>query len=55
MTQNNLDLVAEAFDRGDFDLIALGRGLLMDPKFVTKALADEPLPPFRREAYATLD
>ena len=55
VTRNNLDLVAEAFDRGDFDLIALGRGLLMDPKFVTKALADEPLPPFRREAYATLD
>ncbi|WP_319456965.1 MULTISPECIES: 12-oxophytodienoate reductase [unclassified Mycobacterium] len=32
----NLDVLAEAFDRGEFDLLALGRALLGDPEWPNK-------------------
>jgi 2,4-dienoyl-CoA reductase-like NADH-dependent reductase (Old Yellow Enzyme family) len=52
---NNLAAVAERFERGEFDLVALGRALLMDPDWVRKARSGAPFLPFRLEAYATLD
>lgn len=52
---NNLEAVAERFERGEFDLVALGRALLMDPDWVRKARSGEAFLPFRLEAYATLD
>jgi len=52
---NNLDAVGARFARGEFDLVAVGRALLMDPQWVNKARAGEPFAPFRLEAYASLD
>jgi 2,4-dienoyl-CoA reductase-like NADH-dependent reductase (Old Yellow Enzyme family) len=52
---DNLDAVVERFLRDEFDLVAVGRGLLMDPEFVVKLRSREPFQPFRLQAYATLD
>jgi 2,4-dienoyl-CoA reductase-like NADH-dependent reductase (Old Yellow Enzyme family) len=52
---DNLDAVLERFERGEFDLVAVGRGLLMDPEWVVKAKTGAPFLPFRLQAYATLD
>jgi 2,4-dienoyl-CoA reductase-like NADH-dependent reductase (Old Yellow Enzyme family) len=52
---NNLAAVAERFERGEFDLVAVGRALLMDPQWVRKARSGEAFLPFRLSAYASLD
>lgn len=52
---NNLDAVVARFERQEFDLVAVGRGLLMDAQWVRKIRSGAPLNPFRLEAYATLD
>ena len=52
---NNLAAVVERFERGEFDLVAIGRALLMDPSWVRKIRSGEPFRPFRLSAYATLD
>jgi 2,4-dienoyl-CoA reductase-like NADH-dependent reductase (Old Yellow Enzyme family) len=52
---NNLIAVAERFAYGEFDLVAIGRALLMDPLWVRKARSGESFLPFRLAAYATLD
>ncbi len=52
---NNLDRVLARFERGEFDLVALGRALLMDAEWVTKARSGAEPRPFRLDAYATLD
>lgn len=52
---DNLALVAERMAQGEFDLIAVGRALLMDPLWVRKMRDGDPVKPFRLEAYATLD
>jgi 2,4-dienoyl-CoA reductase-like NADH-dependent reductase (Old Yellow Enzyme family) len=52
---NNLDEVLRRFEGGEFDLVALGRALLMDPAWVLKAQAGVPFEPFDMTAYATLD
>lgn len=52
---DNLDAVLERFERDEFDLVAVGRGLLMDPEWVVKARTGAPFLPFRLQAYATLD
>jgi 2,4-dienoyl-CoA reductase-like NADH-dependent reductase (Old Yellow Enzyme family) len=52
---DNIGQVAERFERGEFDLIAVGRGLIMDPAWVVKARTGEPFAPFRLQAYATLE
>lgn len=52
---NNLDEVLRRFERGEFDLVALGRALIMDPEWVRKIRTGEELKPFRLAAYATLD
>jgi len=52
---DNLASVAERFLRGEFDLVGVGRGLLMDPEWVVKACTGAPFRPFRLQAYGTLD
>jgi 2,4-dienoyl-CoA reductase-like NADH-dependent reductase (Old Yellow Enzyme family) len=52
---NNLDGVLRRFADGEFDLVALGRALLMDPAWVLKAQAGVAFEPFDITAYATLD
>ena len=52
---DNLVPVAERIERGEFDLIAIGRALLMDPQWVRKMRDGREPDPFRPEAYATLD
>lgn len=51
---NNLDQVMEYYLNGEFDMIAVGRSLIMDPAWVRKARAGEPFEPFRLEAYGEL-
>lgn len=52
---NNLPLVAERMAAGEFDLIAVGRALLMDPQWVRRMRTGERVNPFRIEAYGSLD
>lgn len=51
-----LDELLRRFDRGDFDLVGVGRALLQDPHWATKVREGRTgeLQPFRREALATL-
>lgn len=43
---NNLPLLVERFERGEFDLVAVGRAILNDPDWFGKAARDEPFLPF---------
>ena len=43
---NNLDKVIARLDRGEFDLVAVGRALLNDPDWVGRAIRGEPFLPF---------
>ena len=52
---DNLGDVVRRFDAGEYDLVALGRALLMDPAWVLKALANVPFEPFDITAYGRLD
>jgi 2,4-dienoyl-CoA reductase-like NADH-dependent reductase (Old Yellow Enzyme family) len=52
---NNLDEVMRRFDADEFDLVAVGRALLIDPAWVMKASIGAPFMPFSLAAYATLD
>jgi 2,4-dienoyl-CoA reductase-like NADH-dependent reductase (Old Yellow Enzyme family) len=52
---DNLGEVVRRFEGGEYDLVALGRALLMDPAWVLKAQAGEPFEPFDLTAYGTLD
>lgn len=51
---DNLALVADAMARGEFDLIGVGRALLMDPEWVRKMRDGREPNPFDAGAYATL-
>lgn len=51
---NNVAPVADRLARGEFDLVAVGRALLVDPEWVRKIRTGEPFRPFSVEAYATL-
>ncbi len=51
---NNLDQVMHHYQNGEFDMISVGRSLIMDPAWVKKARAGEPFAPFRLEAYGSL-
>ncbi|KJS08127.1 MAG: 1,2-oxophytodienoate reductase [Gammaproteobacteria bacterium BRH_c0] len=51
---NNLDQALAHFERGEFDLLAVGRSLLMDPQWAIKARANEPFNPFSLEHYGKL-
>jgi 2,4-dienoyl-CoA reductase-like NADH-dependent reductase (Old Yellow Enzyme family) len=52
---DNLSEVVRRFEGGEFDLVALGRALLMDPAWVLKAQAGIPFEPFDITAYSRLD
>ena len=52
---DNLDAVRNRVSSGEFDLAAVGRGVLMDPEWVVKARTGGVLKPFRLEAFGTLD
>ena len=52
---DNLGEVARRFEGGEFDLVALGRALLMDPEWVLKVQAGMPFEPFDITAYNRLD
>lgn len=45
-TVNNMDKVMERFDRGEFDLLAVGRSLVNDPNWVRRMRAGEEFLPF---------
>lgn len=45
---DNLDLLVERFERGEFDLVGVGRSLLNDPAWLTKAIEEKPFLPFDR-------
>jgi 2,4-dienoyl-CoA reductase-like NADH-dependent reductase (Old Yellow Enzyme family) len=51
---NNLDRVMEYFEREEFDLVAVGRSLLVDPKWAQKARRNEPFEPFDTRSFETL-
>ncbi|MDF2689888.1 MAG: 12-oxophytodienoate reductase, partial [Microvirga sp.] len=53
---SSLDELLRRFERGDFDLVAVGRALLSDPQWPTKIREgrSEQLRDFTREALATL-
>src|SRR3546814_18542880 len=48
---NNLPEVVERLERDDFDLVAVGRALLMDADWVMKERQGTPFLPFRLQAY----
>jgi 2,4-dienoyl-CoA reductase-like NADH-dependent reductase (Old Yellow Enzyme family) len=52
---DNLDEVARRFAGGEYDLVALGRALLMDPAWVLKAQAGAAFEAFDLGAYGRLD
>ncbi len=52
---DNLDAVSGRFDRGEFDLVAVGRAVLMDPDWIGKLRRGEPFAPFNLAAYGSLD
>jgi 2,4-dienoyl-CoA reductase-like NADH-dependent reductase (Old Yellow Enzyme family) len=54
-TTNNLPQVADRVRSGEFDLIGVGRMLLVDPDWARKVRAGEPVLAFGRDALETLD
>lgn len=51
---NNLDQAVELYERGEFDLLAVGRSLLVDPQWAIKARNNQPFEPFSLDHYAKL-
>jgi 2,4-dienoyl-CoA reductase-like NADH-dependent reductase (Old Yellow Enzyme family) len=51
---DNLAAITARFDRGEFDLLGIGRGLIMDPEWVIKARTGAAFEPFRLSAYGSL-
>jgi 2,4-dienoyl-CoA reductase-like NADH-dependent reductase (Old Yellow Enzyme family) len=51
---NNLDEAAEFLERGEYDLLGVGRSLLIDPEWVSKAQVNEPFKPFSLDCYGKL-
>ena len=43
---DNLDALVRRFDRGEFDLVAVGRSLLQDPAWVRKVRLGQPFDPY---------
>lgn len=46
---NNLPDVVEVFNRGECDLVQVGRAILNDPAWAHKAVRGQKLPPFYQE------
>jgi 2,4-dienoyl-CoA reductase-like NADH-dependent reductase (Old Yellow Enzyme family) len=53
-TDNNVALLMERFNAGEFDMIAIGRSLIADPRYVNKLRAAETPVSFTRDLLATL-
>lgn len=51
---NNLDLVMQRFNRGEFDLVGVGRSLLHDPNWTRRARLGEPFLPFEEASLKVL-
>jgi len=51
---NNLDRVLERFNKGEFDLVLVGRGMLGDPAWSERVRTGEPLAPFDKSALTRL-
>ncbi|MFA5495759.1 MAG: NADH:flavin oxidoreductase [Porticoccaceae bacterium] len=51
---NNLDQAMALFEAGEFDLLAVGRSLLMDPRWAIKARRNEAFDAFDLELYGKL-
>lgn len=51
---DNVEQVAALIGRGEFDLIAVGRALLLDPEWLAKVRAGEPFKPFNVQAVGEL-
>ena len=51
---NNIELLMERFNRGEFDLIAVGRSLLNDPEWTRKLRRGEPQLPYDQAKVDTL-
>lgn len=56
-TEHNLGRLLDMFERGDFDLVAVGRALIVDPDWPSKIRAGEEhlVKPYSPAALATLD
>ena len=53
-TVNNLDQVLARFERGDFDLLNVGRSLVNDPYWLRRVINGEELLPFDPKSMAVL-
>ena len=53
-TVNNLDQVLERFERGDFDLLNVGRSLVNDPNWLQRVINGDELLPFDPKSMAVL-
>jgi 2,4-dienoyl-CoA reductase-like NADH-dependent reductase (Old Yellow Enzyme family) len=53
-TLNNLTDAAQRIAHGEFDLLAAGRSMLVDPEWIVKVRLGEPFKPFGLEAFAQL-
>jgi 2,4-dienoyl-CoA reductase-like NADH-dependent reductase (Old Yellow Enzyme family) len=53
-TLNNLVLACERLEAGEFDLLGVGRSMLVDPQWIEKARDGLPFSPFRLEAFGSL-
>jgi 2,4-dienoyl-CoA reductase-like NADH-dependent reductase (Old Yellow Enzyme family) len=51
---NNIPLLMQRFNRGEFALVGVGRALLHDPKWVLKLRSGEPLPDYDEASMNTL-
>jgi 2,4-dienoyl-CoA reductase-like NADH-dependent reductase (Old Yellow Enzyme family) len=51
---DNTALLMERFNRGEFDLVAVGRALLNDPEWTRKLRRGEPQIPFDQARLKTL-
>ncbi len=52
-TVNNLDDVMRRYERGEFDLLAVGRALLNDPEWLVKARTGQAFKPFDPQCLST--
>ena len=51
---DNLPQLLQRFNRGEFDLVALGRALIADPTWARKARNGEPFAPFSKASLSSL-
>ena len=52
---NNLDRLLSGFERGEYDMVAVGRAMIANPDWVKRVRAGEPLRPYAADMLKTLD